>query len=149
VTFRDVPSRRPEGGRRAPPRGVDVKQPPAGPPPRGREPFPGSWGPGTLRDREVRGPGSGIRNPGSGRPAPPGAGEAPGALRTSPPRPPGVAFTSTPRGGALRPLREVLGPGVPGRPVSGSPEPSGRLPSQGGVQTHPPRGTGPRREGLM
>jgi len=97
----------PEGaGRRAPPRGVDVKQPLRARPPRGRDTFPGSWGPGTPPGSGAGG--SGIRDPGSGiREDPPRqGGGAPGSPGTGNRDPAGVAFTSTPRGGALSSSRE-------------------------------------------
>jgi len=137
------PGRGPRDGDRAPPRGVDVKQPlSAGSPGR-----PGPWeGPG--------GPSGGPRTPKRGpRPA-----RAPGRTRDPDP---------TPRARGV--LHQPLAPGPCPRPGRGS-QPSPRVPP--GEAFFPPRrgiprkgpfwpffdpqpqepekaGTGPRREGLM
>jgi len=121
-----LPTREGRTGRRAPPRGVDVKQPPAGRP-RGAQ-RPGR----ALRDLRTGSGTPGSPIPGSGisqilaRTPRPGEG-APGGPGTPISDPAGVAFTSTPRGGALSPSGAwIWGPG---------PEPSG-TPSG-----RPPRGT--------
>jgi len=110
------------GGHGAPPRGVDVKQPPAGRPggPRGpgrrlRSPEEalrslGAWDPWIPRSGDLEDPGRGPAAPGQG------------SLGTRSRSPAGVAFTSTPRGGALRPSGTGSpGPGSPGPGFQGLP----------------------------
>jgi len=156
-----LPSRYPAARRRAPPRGVDVKQPlprGRGSPFRGPRPVPGiredpgDHGPGDLRDRLAGKAGTGLPRPrgwggllGSRTPDPAGSlisdpGPGPGPLAE-------WGFTSTPRGGALSPAgagRPILGSRDSGR----SPNPSPARPGQKPLFSRNP-GTGPRREGLM
>jgi len=143
---------------RAPPRGVDVKETPAGPP--------GGWGTprGALGQGLPGPPGSRSRDPGiwaSWPGVPLGLRGAPDGLRDRGPghgQPRRGCFTSTPRGGALSPSRRVPrdpGSGGPWRaPGDRKPHPAERgpesplfLPGPGyraparGVDVKPPPGS--------
>jgi len=152
-------SRDPRAGDRAPPRGVDVKQPPPGRPP-GR---PGAWEAQTaLPDLSgVRGPGSGSRgspDPGSriSRSRGPGRAQIPGSQDPrsrdrSRHRARGWFYINPSRRGPVPgpgPGGGFGAPGLPGLWEAGSPghRPGGTRPPD---QTPRKRATGPRREGLM
>jgi len=149
---------RPGGYRGAPPRGVDVKQPPAGRPggaPRPRKGSPGSPGPREGSWTRSRDPGS--RGPGSRR-APPGRGRAfqtlgPGLPGSRARRRGGFYINPSRRGPAVpgggsgdrgpgRALRTSPGGLFPPRPGWGSqkPLPGNRGAPARGVDVKPPPG---------